>query len=69
MVWKDEGQAVLLTSEAEIMARAEAGEVEVFNGVPDSHPNGFVVNCPAPILVPTTYDPALFALAEGTPAP
>jgi len=69
VVWKDEGQAVVLTSEAEIMARAAAGEVEVFNGVPDSHPNGFVVNCPAPILAPTTYDPALFALAEGTPAP
>ncbi|MDP9473470.1 MAG: hypothetical protein M3Q71_22875 [Chloroflexota bacterium] len=67
VVWKDESAATLLTSEAEIMARAEAGEVEIFNGVPDSHPNGFVVNCPAPILAPTTYDPALFALAEGTP--
>lgn len=68
VMWKDESQAVLLTSEAEIQQRAEAGEVELFNGVPDSHPNGFVVNCPAPILAPTTYDPALFALAEGTPA-
>ncbi len=67
VMWKDESQAVVLTSEAEIKQRAEAGEVELFNGVPDSHPNGFVVNCPAPILAPTTYDPALFALAEGTP--
>lgn len=67
VMWKDEDQAVLLTSEAEIKQRAEAGEVELFNGVPDSHPNGFVVNCPAPILAPTTYDPALFALAEATP--
>jgi hypothetical protein len=67
VMWKDEGQAVVLTSEAEIKQRAEAGEVELFNGVPDSHPNGFVVNCPAPVLAPTTYDPALFALAEGTP--
>jgi hypothetical protein len=67
VMWKDEDQAELLTSEAEIKQRAEAGEVELFNGVPDSHPNGFVVNCPAPILAPTTYDPAQFALAGGLP--
>ena len=69
VVWKDGIAPALLTSEAEIMARADAGEVEVFNGTPDSHPNGFVVNCPSPILAPNTFNPALFAVAEGTPAP
>ena len=69
VVWKDESAAVLLQSEAEILARAEAGDLDIFNGVPDSHPNGFVVNCPSPLLAPNTYDPALFALADGTPAP
>jgi len=69
VVWKDGVEPALLQSEAEITARLEAGEVDVFNGVPASHPNGFVVNCPSPILAPNTYDPALFAAAEGTPAP
>lgn len=64
VMWTDENQAELLTSEAEINERAEAGDVELYNGVPDSHPDGFVVNCPAPILAPTTYDPEQFARAH-----
>ena len=53
--WNDESQARVLRSSAEIRAALEAGELEEFNGVPDSHPNGFVVNCPAPILAPNTF--------------
>lgn len=53
--WVDESQARLLTSSTEIREAIEAGELELFNGVPDSHPNGFVVNCPAPILAPNDF--------------
>lgn len=55
VLWADESQARVLTSSAEIRALIESGELELFNGVPDSHPEGFVVNCPAPILAPNTF--------------
>lgn len=58
VVWQDEAAARILRSSDEVRAAIEAGELEQFNGVPDSHPNGFVVNCPAPILAPNTYSPA-----------
>lgn len=67
VMWKDPEQATVLTSEAAIMAAVEAGTVELFTGTPDTHPDGFVVNCPAPVLAPNTYDPAEFA-AAATPA-
>ena len=53
--WADEANARVLTSSAEARAALEAGEVELFNGTPDSHPNGFVVNCPVPVLAPNTF--------------
>jgi len=40
----------------EIRELVASGERNEFNGVPDSHPTGFVVNCPAPILAPNTYE-------------
>ncbi len=55
LVWKDESAARLLTTSAEVREAIAAGEVDEFMGVPDSHPTGFVVNCPAPILAPTTF--------------
>jgi hypothetical protein len=55
LVWKDEAKARVLRSEADITAALEAGEVDLFNGTPDSHPTGFVVNCPVPVLAPNTY--------------
>ena len=67
VMWKDPEQATVLTSEAEIMAAVEAGTVELFTGTPDTHPDGFVVNCPSPVLAPNPYDPAQFATA-ATPA-
>mgnify|MGYP002623953891 CR=1 FL=1 len=54
--WVDESQARVLRTSAEIRELLEAGELEQFNGVPDTHPNGFVVNCPAPILAPNTFE-------------
>ncbi len=47
-VWKDESAACLLKDSPEVCAALEAGEVDEFIGVPDSHPTSFVVNCPAP---------------------
>ncbi len=55
VVWNDEAKARVLKSSAEIRELVASGELEQFNGVPDSHPNGFVVNCPAPILAPNTF--------------
>ena len=67
VVWADPGAAVVLQSEAEIMEREAAGEVQLFKGTPDSEGRGFVVNCPSPVLAPTTYDPATYARATPTP--
>lgn len=56
LLWKDESKARVLRSSAEIRELVASGDLEQFNGVPDSHPNGFVVNCPAPILAPNTFE-------------
>ena len=53
--WKDPSKAVVVRSQAELDAKVAAGELERFNGTPDTHPNGFVVNCPSPVLAPNTY--------------
>ncbi|MBW7884607.1 MAG: hypothetical protein H3C34_18605 [Caldilineaceae bacterium] len=55
VVWNDESNVRVLTNSAEIRELVASGELQQFNGVPDSHPNGFVVNCPAPILAPNTF--------------
>ncbi|MEM7798165.1 MAG: twin-arginine translocation signal domain-containing protein [Chloroflexota bacterium] len=56
VVWTDESQARVLKSSAEIRELIESGDLEEFAGVPDTHPNGFVVNCPAPILAPNDFE-------------
>lgn len=56
VLWKDASKARVLRSSTEIRDLIASGELEQFNGVPDSHPNGFVVNCPAPILAPNTFE-------------
>jgi hypothetical protein len=56
VMWKDESQARVLRTSAEIRELIASGALEEFNGVPDSHPVGFVVNCPAPILAPNTFE-------------
>ena len=55
-VWKDEAKAVLLTSQAEIDERVAAGEIELFKGTPDTGGQGFVVNCPSPIVAPNDFE-------------
>jgi len=56
LVWEDESNARLLKTSDEIRELVDSGELTQFNGVPDSHPTGFVVNCPAPILAPNTFE-------------
>ncbi|MFK7801693.1 MAG: twin-arginine translocation signal domain-containing protein [Anaerolineae bacterium] len=53
--WVDESKATLLKSSQEIRDLIASGDLEEFAGVPDTHPNGFVVNCPAPILAPNDF--------------
>ncbi len=55
LVWKDEAKARVLRNANDIKVALDGSEVEQFNGTPDSHPNGFVVNCPVPVLAPNTY--------------
>ncbi len=55
-VWKDPAKAVLLKSQAELDARVDAGEIELFAGTPDTGGQGFVVNCPSPIVAPNDFE-------------
>lgn len=55
LVWQNESAARVLSNATEVQAALDAGEVERFNGTPDSHPNGFVVNCPVPVVAPNTF--------------
>lgn len=48
-VWNDPADAVVVTSSSQLRELVDAGALEVFNGTPDTHPTGFVVNCPVPI--------------------
>jgi len=54
-VWKDPDRAELLVSQAEVDARAEAGDIELHHGTPDTGGMGFVVNCPSPIVAPNDF--------------
>lgn len=54
-VWKDEASATLIKSSAELRALVDSGALEIFNGTPDTHPTGFVVNCPVPIKAANTF--------------
>jgi hypothetical protein len=55
-VWKDESAAVLLRTQDELDARVAAGEIELFKGTPDTGGQGFVVNCPSPIVAPNDFE-------------
>ncbi len=56
--WADPDEATVVTSQEELDELVDSGALIRYNGLPDTHPNGFVVNCPAPILAPNTYEPA-----------
>jgi hypothetical protein len=53
--WADPAQATVVRSQAELDELVASGDLILYNGLPDTHPMGFVVNCPAPILAPNTY--------------
>lgn len=54
--WADPESATVVRSQEELDALVESGDLILYNGLPDTHPDGFVVNCPAPILAPNTYE-------------
>ncbi|HEV8669552.1 MAG TPA: hypothetical protein VGS01_02320 [Candidatus Limnocylindria bacterium] len=54
-VWKDPSKAILLRTQAEIDARANAGDIVLHHGTPDTKGQGFVVNCPSPIVAPNDF--------------
>lgn len=45
MVWRNPEKAVLITNFAKLKKEEDAGELQRFNGTPDTHPQGFIVNC------------------------
>ncbi len=53
--WNDPAQAVVVTSQEQLDQLVADGSLTLYNGVPDTHPNGFVVNCPAPVLAENTF--------------
>lgn len=53
--WTDPAKARVVRSQQELDEFVRVGELERFNGLPDTHPNGFVVNCPSPVLAPNTF--------------
>lgn len=57
LVWRNGIQPGLLRTEQDILPATEGGRVQLFNGVPESHPMGFVVNCPVPVIAPNDYVP------------
>lgn len=60
VVWNEGVETALLTSEAEVLERGEAGDLTIHPGTPDTGGESFVVNCPAPILAVNDFDPAGF---------
>lgn len=55
VVWKDPAAARLVTSQAELDALVADGSLELFVGTPDTGGQGFVVNCPSPIVAPNDF--------------
>lgn len=54
-VWEDESEATLITSSAELRGLVDEGKLTIFNGTPDTDPQGFVVNCPVPLKAANTF--------------
>lgn len=55
VTWADPEAATMIRDSAEIRELIESGDLEEWAGTPDTHPDGFVVNCPVPILAPNTF--------------
>ncbi len=54
--WKDGVEPRVLRNSRDARDAMNAEEVELFNGTPDSHPTGFVVNCPVPVIATNTFE-------------
>lgn len=54
-VWENPDEATLVTTSAELRALVDSGALTIFNGTPDTDPQGFVVNCPVPIKAANTF--------------
>ncbi len=53
--WVHEDLARVLRTPDEVYEAIAQGELIRYNGLPDTHPNRFVVNCPIPILTDNTF--------------
>jgi len=56
VTWNEGIEPRVIRSSTDLRAAIEAEELQLFNGTPDTHPDGFVVNCPVPILAPNTFE-------------
>ncbi len=54
-LWKDPSKATLLRKQDELDARVQAGDIQLHHGTPDTKGEGFVVNCPSPIVAPNDF--------------
>jgi len=55
LMWNEGETPRVLKSGEDVLAALGNSVVEQFNGTPDTDPNGFVVNCPVPVLAPNTF--------------
>jgi hypothetical protein len=53
--WADGVEPRVLTTEEEVHAARDAGDLEEFPGTPDTKGEVFTVNCPVPVLAPNTF--------------
>ncbi|MGH2545607.1 MAG: DUF7482 domain-containing protein [Actinomycetota bacterium] len=53
--WADGVEPRVLTTEEEVHAVRDAGDLEEFPGTPDTKGEVFTVNCPVPVLAPNTF--------------
>jgi hypothetical protein len=53
--WADGVEPRVLTTEEEVHAARDGGELEEFPGTPDTKGEVFTVNCPVPVLAPNTF--------------
>lgn len=54
-VWREGVEGRVLADEAAVHAARDAGDLEEFVGTPDTGGQGFVVNCPVPVVAPNTF--------------
>jgi hypothetical protein len=58
-VWVDETEATVVKTADELRSLVEDGKLTIFNGTPNTDPQGFVVNCPVPIKARNTFSPMM----------